>query len=249
MSFLALGILGGVLLSLFFSFGPAFFSQVQASIHYGFRNAVPFAFGVSTSDVVVVAVLLLISHNTPMEEMIALLNNRWLIYVGAAVVGSFGFYTMFLKTRLVAVTAENGVRKYDTKGFPSRISVYLRGLSLNLFNPVIWLYWATLVAILICGDTAISVSESILFFVGVLTATLSLDVLKCKLASLLQLMITHRFLKIFNKTIGAILIAFAVFMVVSTTSRFEDKSGNKRSIEMMQEIMSNKTPSSVLHNN
>ena len=51
MGLFLLGILGGIFLSLFFSFGPAFFSQIQASIHYGFRNAYPFALGVSTSDV------------------------------------------------------------------------------------------------------------------------------------------------------------------------------------------------------
>ena len=33
MGLFLLGILGGVALSLFFSFGPAFFSQIQASIH------------------------------------------------------------------------------------------------------------------------------------------------------------------------------------------------------------------------
>lgn len=85
-----LGILGGIALSLFFSFGPAFFSQIQASIHYGFRNAVPFAYGISTSDVSIVAILLLISRNIPMDDMILMLNNRWIVYVGAAVVASFG---------------------------------------------------------------------------------------------------------------------------------------------------------------
>lgn len=241
MGLFLLGILGGVALSLFFSFGPAFFSQIQASIHYGFRNAVPFAFGVSTSDILIVATLLLISRNIPMEEMILLLNNRWIIYVGAGVVASFGFYTMFLKTRHAAEASETDKINFRNVQTPSRLSVYLRGLTLNFFNPVIWLYWATLVTILICGESDISVGQRYLFFGGVLSATLCMDILKCKLASLLQSIITYRFLKVFNKSVGLILVGFAIFMVFSTMPRFE-QNGNQRSVEMMQEIMNTKPP-------
>lgn len=241
MTHFLLGILGGIALSLFFSFGPAFFSQIQASIHYGFRNAVPFAFGISTSDVFIVGILLLISRNIPLDEMILMLNSRWIVYVGAAVVASFGLYTMFLKTRHAAESSENDKVSFHNVQMPSRLSVYLRGLTLNLLNPVIWLYWATLITILICGESDISISQRYLFFGGVLSATLCMDILKCKLASLLQRIITYRFLKIFNKCVGAILIGFAVFMVVSTLPRFE-KNGNQKSIEMMQEIMNTKPP-------
>ncbi len=241
MTHFLLGILGGIALSLFFSFGPAFFSQIQASIHYGFRNAVPFAFGVSTSDVFIVGILLLISRNIPMDEMILMLNSRWIVYVGAAVVASFGLYTMFLKTRHAAESSENDKVSFHNVQMPSRLSVYLRGLTLNFLNPVIWLYWATLITILICGESDISISQRYIFFGGVLSATLCMDILKCKLASLLQRIITYRFLKIFNKCVGAILIGFAVFMVVSTLPRFE-KNGNQKSIEMMQEIMNTKPP-------
>lgn len=241
MTLFLLGILGGIALSLFFSFGPAFFSQLQASIHYGFRNAVPFAFGVSTSDVTIVALLLLISRNIPMDEMILLLNNRWVIYIGAGVVAGFGLYTMFLKTRRAAESSENDKINFRNVQIPSRLSVYLHGLTLNFFNPVIWLYWATLVTILVFGDSEISVGHRYLFFGGVLSATLSMDVLKCKLASLLQRIITYRFLKIFNKTVGLILIGFAIVMVASTMPRFEN-NGNNRSVEMMQEIMNSKPP-------
>ena len=241
MGLFLLGILGGVALSLFFSFGPAFFSQIQASIHYGFRNAVPFAFGVSTSDILIVAILLLISRNIPMEEMILLLNSRWIIYVGAGVVASFGLYTMFLKTRHAAEASETDKINFRNVQTPSRLSVYLRGLTLNFFNPVIWLYWATLVTILICGESDISVGQRYLFFGGVLSATLCMDILKCKLASLLQSIITYRFLKVFNKSVGLILVGFAIFMVVSTMPRFE-QNGNQRSVEMMQEIMNTKPP-------
>ena len=148
---------------------------------------------------------------------------------------------MFLKTRHAAESSENDKISFHNVMMPSRLNVYLRGLSLNFLNPVIWLYWATLVTILICGESDITLGQRYLFFGGVLSATLSMDILKCKLASLLQRMITFRFLKIFNKSVGVILIGFAVFMVVSTMSHFENNS-NQKSIEMMQEIMNTKPP-------
>ena len=242
MGLFLLGILGGIALSLFFSFGPAFFSQIQASIHYGFRNAVPFAFGVSTSDVLIVTILLLVSRNIPMDNMILVFNNRWIVYIGARVVSGFGLYTMFLKTRRAAEVSETDRISFQNVQTPSRLSVYLHGLTLNFFNPVIWLYWSTLVAILICGESEFTIGQRYLFFGGVLSATLSMDILKCKLASLLQRLITYRFLKIFNKTVGLILIGFAIFMVATTMPRFESNNGNQRSVEMMQEIMHTKPP-------
>lgn len=245
MGLFLLGILGGIALSLFFSFGPAFFSQIQTSIHYGFRNAVPFAYGVSTSDVLIVALLLLISRNIPIDDMLGILNNRWIIVVGASVVAGFGLYTMFLKTRHTAEVSENDRINYRNVQIPSRINVYLHGLTLNFFNPLIWIYWATMVTILVFGEGEISLAKRYLFFGGVLSATLSMDILKCKLASLLQNMITYRFLNIFNKCVGLILIGFAIFMVVSTCPRFEKTNNNQqKSIEMMQEIM-HKTPPKI----
>ena len=236
-----LGILGGIALSLFFSFGPAFFSQIQAGIHYGFRNAVPFAFGVSTSDILIVTILLLISRNIPIDEMIQMLGNRWIIYGGACVVAGFGIYTMFIKTKRTTETSETDKIDYRNVQIPSRTNVYFRGLTLNFFNPVIWVYWATLVALLIFGESETTLGQRYLFFGGVLSATLSMDILKCKLASLLQKIITYRFLNVFNKCVGLILIGFAIFMAISTTELLNNQNNNSKSIEMMQEIMNKKT--------
>lgn len=236
MTLFLIGIVCGIALSLFFSFGPAFFSQIQASVHYGFRNAVPFAFGVGTSDLMMVSLLLLVSDHIPASDLMQMLGSRWLIYVGAAVVTAFGLYSMFLKTRRAAECSDNDHIDFLNVSVPSRLSIYFRGLSLNFFNPVLWLYWATLVTFVILGDTDFLLWQRYVFFGGVLLSTVSLDVLKCKLASLLQNIITYRFLSVFNKCVGVILIVFAVVMVASTIPRFE-KETNQRPAKMMQEIM------------
>ena len=60
---LLLGIVCGIALSLFFSFGPAFFSQIRTSIQYGYRKSYPFAFGVSAGDVIIVFLMLTVLKN------------------------------------------------------------------------------------------------------------------------------------------------------------------------------------------
>ncbi|MBO4307199.1 MAG: LysE family transporter [Bacteroidales bacterium] len=238
MGLFLLGIVGGIALSLFFSFGPAFFSQIQASIHYGFRNSVPFPFGVSCGDILIVSILLLISHNIPIDEMVHVFENRWVIYIGAGVVGGFGLYTMLLKTKHVTEANENDKLKFHNVQAPSRFNVFMRGLMLNFLNPVIWVYWCSLVTLLLYGDSEISLGQRYLFFGGVLSATLLMDILKCKLASLLQRIITFRFLKIFNKCVGVILIGFAIFMVVSTSSKVQSNDGQNPK-KTLEKVMNN----------
>ena len=176
-----------------------------------------------------------------MDTMIDLLHNDWVIYVGAFVIAAFGIYTLFLKTRRAAEVSEYERISPRTTDAPSRITVCLRGFLLNFFNPVVWFYWCTMVTLLICGDSEISLGQRYLFFGGVLMATLGMDILKCKLASLLQRLITYRFLKLFNKSIGVIMIASAIIMVVNTLPRFEHED-SQRPVQVMQDVMNNKPP-------
>ena len=76
---LILGILCGIALSLFFSFGPAFFSQLRTSIQYGYRKSYPFAFGVSAGDVIIVFLMLTVLKNVDLYE---LLHNVWVASIG-----------------------------------------------------------------------------------------------------------------------------------------------------------------------
>ncbi len=241
MSLFLLGIVGGIALSLFFSFGPAFFSQLQTSIHYGFRNAVPFVFGVSVSDLLIVISLLLISRNAPIEDLMVLINNQWVLYTGACMLGAFGLYTMFVKTKRTAGEQETERISFQNMQVPSRLNIFIRGLLLNVFNPLLWIYWSTLVTLLLLNDSDISIVSRYLFFAGVLLTTLLMDVLKCKLASLLQRIITYRFLKIFNKCIGLILIGFAVFMAYSASPKVDAGNNNQKSVEMMEGLMNGKS--------
>lgn len=225
MTELLLGILCGIALSLFFSFGPAFFSQLQSSIQYGYRKAFPFAFGVSASDIIIVFLMLTVLKNVELYE---LLHNTYVAIGGAAVLCAMGVYYLRKKPLTATAPGTHSRLKFKMEGGQMRRStIFFHGFIINLMNPLIWVYWVSVVT-LVTGEFNLTLAERYLFFVGVLGATLSLDLLKCKLASLLQRIITARVLNITNKATAVIMFAFAAYMVVSMVLYQTDPKSRER---------------------
>lgn len=203
------GVLFGCVLSLCFSVGPAFFSLLQTSIHYGFRVAKPFPFGVNMNDIIVVTLLLTVLRDVDIANFF---HKPVVAFVGAAVLVAIGLHTA---TRKVHDACEEGsVVQFGCGDSPKWYQVYMKGLAVNMFNPTIWLYWAGAIA-LASGRYNVPNDRLYLFFVGVLTTTVMLDLLKCKLASLLQRFLTARILRIINKIVGLVFIGFAVYLIFS----------------------------------
>lgn len=207
---LLLGIACGVALSLFFSFGPAFFSQLGLSIQYGYKKSYPFAFGVSASDAVSVFLLLTVFKNV---DLYGVLHNVWVASAAGAVLLMMGVH--YFRKEVADLCGEGARIKFKSKdGEPRRRSIFLQGFLINFVNPFIWIYWISVIA-LVSGELNMNVTERYVFFVGMLGTTLMLDVLKCKLASLLQRIITARLLNITNKVCAIIMFAFAAYLVIS----------------------------------
>lgn len=206
---LLLGVFSGILLSLFFSFGPAFFSLLQTSIHYGYKRAAPFAFGVFVADFFIVFLMLTVLKNV---DMYGVLHNKWVASIAGVVILAMGVYTLFKRPALPRVSAEST----EVKPIPveKRRYVFIRGFVLNFVNPLIWIYWVSMIALML-GETGATSSEVYVFFAGLLGATLSMDLIKCKTASLFHRIITDRVLFIINIVVGIILIAFAFYVVFS----------------------------------
>lgn len=236
---LILGILCGIALSLFFSFGPAFFSQLRTSIQYGYRKSYPFAFGVSASDVIIVFLMLTVLKNVNLYE---LLHNVWVASIGGLVLILMGIY--YLKKE-VAIH-EDKRRKIKFKSMdsdPRRRTIFMQGFVINIANPLIWIYWVSVIALL-TGELNLTVAERYIFFIGVLGTTLGLDILKCKLASMLQQIITARLLNITNKICAVVMFAFAAYIVVSMVlyqvspqvREHEQQQGPPSSTQMIKKI-------------
>ena len=207
---LLLGIACGIALSLFFSFGPAFFSLLRTSIQYGFKRSYPFAFGVSASDVICVFLLLTVLKNVNLYEM---LHNVWVASVAGAVLLMMGIH--YFRKEVTDLEGKESRIKFRSIGSePRRLTILAQGFVINFINPLIWIYWISIIA-LASGELNLSISERYVFFIGMLGTTLILDILKCKLASLLQQIITARLLNITNKVCAFIMFGFAVYLVVS----------------------------------
>ena len=109
--------------------------------------------------------------------------------------------------------------------------------------PLIWIYWVSVIALL-TGELNLSRVERYTFFVGVLGSTLGLDILKCKLASLLQQIITAKLLNITNKVCAVVMFLFAGYIVVSMAlyqfdpkaKEREQQQGPPSSTQMIKKI-------------
>lgn len=203
------GIICGVLLSLFFSLGPAFFSLIQNSIHHGFRKAISFAAGVSLSDVIIVLMMLTVLSNVDLN---ALLHNVYVSIIGGAATCIFGVLTY--RSKVKSAGSGEGRLKFSSIEVTHRWQLMLKGFLLNILNPLIWLYWVSIITFL-SAEMDLSVRDRYFFFIGMLLAVFGTDVLKCRLAAMLQHWFTARIMNIFNKITGIILIAFSLYLVIS----------------------------------
>ncbi len=203
------GIICGVLLSLFFSLGPAFFSLIQNSIHHGFRKAISFAAGVSLSDVIIVLMMLTVLSNVDLN---ALLHNVYVSIIGGAATCIFGVLTY--RSKVKSAGSGEGRLKFSSIEVTHRWQLMLKGFLLNILNPLIWLYWVSIITFL-SAEMDLSVRDRYFFFIGMLLAVFGTDVLKCRLAAMLQHLFTARIMNIFNKITGIILIAFSLYLVIS----------------------------------
>ena len=221
-----IGIICGVLLSLFFSLGPAFFSLIQNSIHHGFRKAVSFAAGVSISDVLIVLLMLTVLSNLDLN---ALLHNVYVSIIGGVATGIFGVLTY--RSKVKSAGGGEGRLKFSSIGVTHRWELMLKGFLLNILNPLIWLYWVSIITFL-SAEMDLGVRERYYFFIGMLLAVFGTDVLKCRLSAMLQHWFTARIMNIFNKITGVILMAFSIYLIVSMilyqTKGVEDKSAMKK---------------------
>lgn len=210
---LLFGIICGALMSLIFSFGPAFFSLIQHSIHHGFRKAISFSLGISLSDIVIVLLMLTVLSNYNLDD---LFSHDWvripILIVGAITTAVFAVLTY--RSRVKTNVSTDGHLKFITEHATRRWKLTLSGFLLNILNPLIWLYWITLVTFF-SASFELSVADRYLFFSGLMLAVFGTDVLKCRLAAMLQHWFTARIMNVFNKVTGYILVAFSVYLVVS----------------------------------
>ena len=199
------GILCGLVLSLFFSFGPAFFGLMQNSIHYGYRRGAAFEIGVNSSDIIIVGLMLTLLKNVDMATVV---RNPWVASIGGAVVIMLGIMSLRRKP-----VKRDG--KMLVSGTVPRIrQLMMQGFALNFCNPTVWIYWITIITF-ISGEMGLTLGERYAFFISLLLTELGVGLLKCRLASLLQSVLSDKVMNLVNKVVGMVLIGVGIFLITS----------------------------------
>ena len=207
---LLFGILCGIALSMILGFGPAFFSLIQSSLHYGFRKTTALIFGILSSDFIIVFLLLTVLRNANMS---AIMHNIFVGTVGGLVLMFLGYRT-FVKKDGRAAAAQSRISSASDTQITHRWQLFLNGFALNFFNPLIWLYWVSIITFL-SAEVGLTSNERYVFFGGMLFAVLGCDLLKSRLASLMYNWFTPRVMRVFNRVIGVILMGFGLYLMVS----------------------------------
>ena len=188
------GLLFGLLLS--FLLGPVFFALLQTSIEKGFKAGLFMALGVAISDslymFITYAGVSFFSENDQIKIILG--------FTGSVIMILFGLFT-FLKP---VPTRGRKQPHFTTNNYFRKI---VKGFLLNAINPFILIFWLG-VAGMITIELHYSFDQAFLFYVGVVGMVLSMDITKAFLATKIRDLITPRFMKVINRSVGIALILF-----------------------------------------
>ena len=235
-STIVIGIVCGLVLSLFFSFGPGVWGLIQNSIHYGFRKGVAFEVGVNFSDIVMVVSLLTLFNK---DSITGILQTPAAAIIGGSVVIAFGVLNIL--RRPTSTIESQGRIRVVRKTEPTRKSLALQGFALNSLNPSVWLYWAAMTA-LVKAEVHMNDAYTFAFFISMLLAELGGGILKCRLAASLQNILSVKVLSHVNRVMGAILIGLGLYLIISMIvrlnhpERIEEKPTEKVSQIIQQSL-------------
>lgn len=221
----------GLGLATIFGVGPAFFMLIQTSITKGYKTAIMLDLGVILSDVLVVVLMTMTSIQLTFDSENSMILPG--IAAGVIVIG-FGIFTYLSKPEKIVERSEKKSaeldemekkfekldqtldkinEKLDIKRKGPRWYIYTaKGFLMNIFNPFIWVFWMT------CTATANGryngVDQLVLFFVGVFSIILVIDILKIFGAYSLKRFFTEHRMKILNRATGIALMACGLILIV-----------------------------------
>ncbi len=187
-------------LALAFMLGPVFFTLLQTSIQEGFRAGLFFAAGVIVSDLLLIVVCYLFA------SQVNLMNEHrdTMGVIGGLVLCSFGVVQLLKKTKVVELQDRK-------KAVHARYT--LRGFLLNTLNPMVLLFWLSVVGIVALREQY-STADELAFFISVIGTVFSTDMLKSYLSVRLKRLLTEKAIRSLNLFTGIVLIGFGAEMVI-----------------------------------
>jgi len=202
-------IVTGLILSVML--GPAFFVLLETSIKKGIRAALAFDAGVLISDIIYIVIAYVFIQQV--EELSRGGDNALIRAIGGALFLVYGYVTFFKKVGTIEIKR---TRKFSSDSKDYWI-LFIKGLLLNLANPLVIFYWFSVMALGHSGTAnPLSGFEMFVYLLVILFTFFTIDVLKIVGAKQLRPFITAKLLRSLNRITGSILMGFGVFLVINS---------------------------------
>lgn len=195
----------GVILSLMI--GPAFFLLLETSIKKGIRAALAFDLGILISDLFYIAIAYLFYGEV--AKLVSGKHTELLKGISGGLFIIYGLISIFKKAKL------QSQEEIDNSSNTSKdyLMQFLKGLMLNLVNPMVIFYWFSVMA-LGTEHGADSWIDNLVFISVLLLTFFSMDVFKIIGAKKLRPFITDPLLRSLNRITGSILLLFGVVLLL-----------------------------------
>jgi threonine/homoserine/homoserine lactone efflux protein len=203
-------IVTGLILSIML--GPAFFVLLETSIRKGIRAALAFDAGVFISDLVYIVIAYVF-----VKQVAGLTSggdNALIKFIGGALFILYGVYSYRKKVKEHTFDETKDKLRYSKDYW----ILFVKGLILNLANPLVIFYWFSVMALGKTDSKDAFTGWDMFFYISIiLLVFFSIDVLKIVGAKKLRPFITTAVLKSLNRIIGIVLISFGVFLIVNSS--------------------------------
>ncbi len=200
--------------------GPSFFLLIETSIHKGIRAALSFDAGVLFSDLIYIMIAYLFYH-----EVSALLSGSHIFLLkifGGGIFAVFGVLTLKKKVPVVLET-ETGIEMnyFGVADNREYLILFIKGFLWNFANPMIIIYWLTVITVGIQKIEDMPVVDPIIIYLTVILFTFfSMDVFKVFAAKKLRPFVTPKLLQSVSRFISFILIGFGVVFFIQGIVHF-----------------------------
>ncbi|HMU98453.1 MAG TPA: LysE family transporter [Chitinophagales bacterium] len=190
------GISIGVMVS--FLIGPIFLGLIDITITRGWKSGLAYILAIIVSDAALIILINEIFTEIHIEKF-----KFYVGLIGGIILMLFGVITFISKTNLKGVDTEN----VKTIG-----GAFLKGVSINLTNPFVIVWWMGLyTATAVQGYTS---NEKFIYYFFILFTIFFFDLLKMRFGYYLKYNLSVEKLSMFKKLVGISLFIFGIVMML-----------------------------------
>ncbi len=192
--------------------GPIFFIYIQVASEKGFRAALAVGIGAWLSDL-----LFIILVTLGVGSFISLIEwdgfKFWFALFGGIMLISFGISTIYIANRK-KLKIKNKIPVTNNKNY---INLFLKGFSINSFNPFVALFWLGTMGILtaLIDNKIPDTTQKFNFFGSIYIVVVVTDIIKMYLSKKIKNILKSPS-AIYNlqKVIGIVLILLGIILII-----------------------------------